>query len=182
LYKVSRILHAGEGLLTECDISVRSKEKLMTLERWRPRVLRPWRASEEMDRLMEEAFSGWPFGMRWRRLPAEEMAWAPSIDMYEKEDSFIVRAEIPGVKKEDVDISIRGEMLTIKGERKAEAQVKEEEYHRCEVCYGSFSRSLSLPAAVDSDKVEATYEDGMLEIRLPKAKEAMPTRIQVQTK
>ena len=112
----------------------------------------------------------------------EEMAWAPSMDMYEKENSFIVRAELPSVKLEDVDISIMGDTLTIKGERKAPAEIKEEEYHRCEVCYGTFSRSITMPAAVDPDKIEATYEDGILEVRLPKAKESMPTKIQIKAK
>ena len=154
----------------------------MALQRWRPPALRLWRPSEEMERFMEGAFAGWPYGMRWWRLPIEEMGWAPSVDMYEKEDSFIVRAELPSVKLDDVDISHDGDINIIKGERKVPAEVKEEEYHRCEVCYGSFSRSITMPAAVDPDKIEATYEDGILEIRLPKAKEAMSTKIQIQAK
>jgi len=154
----------------------------MVVQRWRPPALRLWRPSEEMERFMEEALAGWPFGMRWRRLPAEEMAWAPSMDMYEKEDSFIVRAELPSVKLDDIDISIIGDTLTIKGERKAPAEVKEEEYYRCEVCYGTFSRSITMPAAIDPDKIEATYTDGILEVRLPKAKEAVPTKIQIKAK
>ncbi len=157
----------------------------MVLERWRPPALRPWRPwreMEEMERLMEEAIAGWPFRIMWRRFPAEEMAWSPSVEMYEKEDSFIVRAELPGVKKEDVDISMTGDTLTIKGERKASEEVKGEEYHRCELCYGAFSRSISVPAAVETGKIEANYADGILEVRLPKAKEAVPTKIQVKAK
>jgi len=154
----------------------------MVLQRWRPPVLRLWRPSEEAERLMEESFAGWPYGMRWRRLPVEEMGWAPSVDMYEKEDSFIVRVELPSVKLDDVDISIMGDTLIIKGERKVPAEVKDEEYHRCEVCYGAFSRSITMPAAVDPNNIEATYQDGILEIRLPKTKEAIPTKIQIQAK
>ena len=152
----------------------------MVLERWRPGWgITPWRPFtelEEMERLLD-----WP-RRRWWRIPLEEMAWAPSIDMYEKEDSFIVRAELPGVNKEDVDISMSGDTLTIKGERKAPADVKAEEYECCEVCYGSFSRSITMPAAVDSDKIEATYENGILEIRLPKMKEAKPAKVQIKAK
>ncbi|RLC93455.1 MAG: Hsp20/alpha crystallin family protein [Chloroflexi bacterium] len=155
----------------------------MVLERWRPPATMYWRPSrllEETERLMEEAFGGWPFRTTWRRMPAEEMGWAPSVEMYEKEDAFIVRAELPGVNKDDVDISVTGDILTIKGERKAPQEVKSEEYHRCEVCYGPFSRSIPMPASVEAGKVEASYSNGILEIRLPKAKEAMPHRIQIR--
>ena len=131
---------------------------------------------------MGEAFAGWPFRLMWRRLPAEEMGWVPSVEMYEKGESFIVRAELPGVNKDEIDISVTGDTLTIKGERKPSAEVKEEEYQCYEVCYGSFSRSISMPTAVDADKIEATYQDGILEIRVPKAKEAMPTKIQVKAR
>ena len=77
--------------------------------------------------------------------------------MYEKEDSFTVRVEVPGVKMEDIDISMTGDTFTIKGEQKAPAGVKEEEYQCCGVCYGSFTRSVTMPAAVDANKIEATY-------------------------
>jgi len=158
----------------------------MVLERWRPRwgisPWRPFRELDEMERWMDEAFAGWPMRLSWRRIPAEEMAWAPLVDVYEKEDSFIVRAELPGVKKEDVDISVTADVLTIKGECKAPADIEEEEYHCCEVCYGPFSRSISMLAAVDAAKIEATFADGILEVRLPKAKEAVPTKIQIKAK
>lgn len=75
-----------------------------------------------------------------------------------------------------------GDTLIIKGERKVSKEVKEEEYHRCEVCYGSFSRSIALPTAVDADKIEATYEDGILELNVPKAKEAKSSKIRIKTK
>jgi HSP20 family protein len=145
-----------------------------------PTLLRPWRPFrelEEMERLLESPFRWW-----WRRLPADQMAWAPSVDMYEKEDNFMVRVELPGVKKEDIDISVTGDTLTIKGERKPPVDVKEEECQCCEVCYGSFSRAITLPAAVDAGKIEASYEDGILEIGLPKAKKAKLAKIQVKAK
>ena len=136
---------------------------------------------DEMERAMDEILAGWPFRM-WRRLPAEDMFWSPPLEMYEKEDKFIVRAELPGIKKDEIDISMTGDTLTIKGERKATKEVKEEEYHRCEVCYGSFLRSVTMPGAVDVDKIEATYEDGILEIQVPKAKEAKPSKVQIKAK
>ncbi len=157
----------------------------MVLDIWRSRQLQPRRTlgdMEEMERALESPFAGWPLRLIWRRVPGDGMAWAPSIDMYEKEDSFIVRAELPGVNKDDVDISMTGDTLTIKGERKAPADVKAEEYQCCEVCYGSFSRSITLPAAADADKIKASCENGILELELPKVKEAIPAKIQIKAK
>ena len=155
----------------------------MDIDIWRPRFLRPrrpFRELEEMERLLETPFAGWPFRYRWRRLPSEEVSWSPALDIYEKEDSFTVRAELPGVNMEDIDISVTGDTLTIKGERKPPAGVKDEEYQCCEVCYGSFSRSISMPTAVDPDKIEATYGDGILQLHFLKAKEVKPTKITVK--
>ncbi len=154
----------------------------MVMDRWRP--LRPWRPSravDEMERYMDEVLAGWPF-RTWRRVPAEEMYWSPPMELYEKSDKFVIRIEVPGVKKDGIDISMTGETLTIKGERKAVKEVKDEEYHRSEISYGSFSRSITLPAAVDADKIEAMYEDGILEVVVPKAREAKPSKIQVKGK
>jgi HSP20 family protein len=102
--------------------------------------------------------------------------------MYEKADKYVVRAELPGVNQDEIDISMMGDMLVIKGERRISQEVKEEEYHRCEVSYGSFSRSINVPAAVDVNRIEADYEDGVLEISLPKTREAKPSRIEIKTK
>lgn len=156
----------------------------MTLERWRPSALRPWKATralEDVERYMDEVLAGWPF-RTLRRLPAEEMLWSPPMEMYEKEDRFVVRTELPGVNQDEIDISMMGDTLVIKGERRVSQGVKEEEYHRCEVSYGSFSRSINIPAAVDVNRIEANYEDGVLEINLPKAKEAKPSKIQIKAK
>ena len=93
-----------------------------------------------MTRRFEEMF-GRPFlPETWRRLPLMEMGWVPSIEVFEKEDKFVVKAEIPGMKGEDIDISVIGDTLTIKGERKSESEVKEEDYYCCERSYGNFSR------------------------------------------
>jgi HSP20 family protein len=156
----------------------------MVLERWSPSALRarrPARALEEVERYMDEILAGWPF-RTWRRLPAEELSWSPPIEMYEKDDRFVVRTELPGVRSEAIDISITGDTLTVKGEREVSKEVKDEEYHRSEIAYGSFSRSIAMPAAVDAKGIEASYEDGVLEVTVPKAKEAKPAKIQIKTK
>ena len=157
----------------------------MVLDRWRGPTLRPWRSPrlfEDMERFFGENLANWPFQAMWRRMPSEEMSWAPAMEVYEKDDDFIIHAELPGMNKDDIDITMTGDTLTIRGERKASEDIREEQYHRCEVCYGSFSRSVVMPAAVDFDKVDATYENGILEIHVPKAKEAKPTKIQIKGK
>ena len=94
----------------------------------------------------------------------------------------MVRAELPGLKEEDIDVSVEGDTLTIKGERKAESEVKEEDYYCCERSYGSFFRSMTLPSTVDATKIEASYEDGVLEVSLPKAVEVKPKKVAVLAK
>ena len=98
----------------------------------------------------------------WRRFPIEEMEWLPAIDVYEKEEKFVVKADLPGMKEEDIDVSVVGDIFTIKGEKKSESEVKEENYHRSERTYGSFLRSISLSATVDAKNIEANYADGVL--------------------
>jgi HSP20 family protein len=158
----------------------------MAMERWRPgRGLAPWRPFrelEEMERRFEDIF-GRPFlPAVWRRIPVMEMGWAPAIEVFEKEDKFVVKAELPGMKEEDIDVSVVGDTLTIKGEREAEGEVKEEDYYCCERSYGSFSRSIALPSSVDAKKIEASYDDGVLEVSLPKAPEVKAKKIAVSAK
>ena len=152
----------------------------MAIEVYRPSLMP--RAFEEMEDMMERWISARPFGLDWRKLPTNGHAWSPSIEVVEKNDRYIVKAELPGVKKEDVDISISENVLTIKGERKETANVKEEEIQYCEMTYGSFSRSFTLPTRVDADKISATYENGILDVTLPKSVAAMPKKIEVKTK
>jgi len=149
----------------------------MVMERWRT-----LREIEKMERRFEDIF-GQPFlPSVWRRIPMLEMGWAPAIEVFEKEDKFVVKAEIPGMKEDDIDVSVVGDTLTIKGERKAESEVKEEDYYCCERSYGSFSRSIALPSTVDASKIKADYEGGILEVSLPKAPEVKPKKIAVSAK
>lgn len=156
------------------------------MERWRPRALtlpRTFREmEEEMDRMMGEPFRTWPVRLTWRRAPGEALAWAPSMDIYEKEDSYTLRFELSGVKPEDVDISMSGDTLTIKGERNPPSGIKENEWQASEMCYGPFSRSITFPMGVKAEKIEANFENGILEVRLPKTEEAKPKQIKVQAK
>ncbi len=158
----------------------------MAMERWRPRWgLTPWRPirdMEDMERRFDELFSRPFLPATWRRLPLEERGWAPAIEVFEKGDKFVIKAEVPGMKEEDVDVSVVGDTLTIRGEKKAESEVNEEDYYCCERSYGSFFRSISLPSTVDAKKIEASYDDGVLEVTLPKAAEVKPKKVPVSAK
>ena len=158
----------------------------MVLERWRPGWgLRPWRPLrelEEMERRFEDIFGRSSLPILWRRLPAEERGWAPPIEVFEKEDKFVVKADLHGMKREEIEVSVVGDTLTIKGERKSETEVKEEDYYCCERAYGGFLRSITVPTAVDIEKIEASYENGVLEVSLPKAPEVKPKKVEVSVK
>lgn len=153
----------------------------MAIERWRPRwgitPWRPFRELEEWERRFDDLF-GRPL---WR-LPVEERGWMPAVDVFEKEDRFVVKAELPGMKEEDIDVSVVGDTLSIKGEKKTEAEIKDEDYYRCERSYGSFYRSIPIPSNVDANKIEASFEDGILEVALPKSAKVKPKKIAVSAK
>jgi len=107
-------------------------------------------------------------------------AWAPPVDIFEKDDHLVIRAEIPGVQKEDMYVGIENSVLTLHGERKQETEVKEENAYRMERVYGTFTRSFTLPTTVDGAKVTATYKDGVLEVTVPKAETAKPKRVEIK--
>jgi HSP20 family protein len=106
--------------------------------------------------------------------------WLPSIDLYEDRDSLILRAELPGMKKEDIDISLHGDVLTLSGERKEEEVFDNAAAYRSERFLGKFQRSLTLPVSVNANKVQASYKDGILTVTLPKAEEAKSKQIEVK--
>ncbi len=150
----------------------------MAIQRWNPsRALREWDPFREMEEMMED-FSR-PSSRRM--LPAER-GWVPTIDMYEKEDRFVIKAELPGMKKEEIDISVTEHSLTIKGERKAERETREGNYYLSERTYGRFFRTISLPPNVDAEKVEATYNNGVLEIGIPKIPESQAKKVEIGEK
>ncbi len=158
----------------------------MVMERWRPaRRLVPWqpfRELEEMARSFENIVGRPSLSATWRRLPTVEREWTPALEVFEKEDKFVVKVELPGMKEADIDVSVKDDALTIKGERKSESEVNEEDYYCCERSYGSFFRSIALSSTVDAKKIEASYENGVLEVSLPKAAEVKPKKIAVSAK
>jgi HSP20 family protein len=158
----------------------------MEMERWRPRrrmiPWRPFRELEDMERSFDDLLS-WPsVPAMWRRMPSMEMGWAPAVDVFEKDDRFVVKAELPGMKEKDIDVSVVGNRLVIRGERKAESEVKKEDYYYSERSYGSFSRSIDIPSDVDAKKIEANYDDGVLEINLPKTPGVKPKKVSVSAR
>lgn len=131
---------------------------------------------EEMERRVEDLFR-MPFSFmepsRWPRKRMSEMEGvSPIVDVFEEGDNFVVKAEIPGMKKEDIEVSLTDDMVTISGEKKHEEKVEKKDYYRLERSYGSFSRSFRLPKEVQTDKAKATFKDGVLEVKVPKSEEA----------
>lgn len=155
----------------------------MAMERWRSRHgLTPWSPSRDLDELQRRLEDFWSFWPSLQRFPFESREWAPAIDMFEKDDKYMVKAELPGMKEEDVDVSVVGDRLTMKGEKKAEHEVKEENYYRSERSYGSFFRSIDLPSDADPGKIEASYDDGVLEVTIPKTAAVKPKKVEVSAK
>jgi HSP20 family protein len=157
----------------------------MAIEVRRPRSITTWRPFQDLDeieRRLDEGFGQWLTPKAWRRFPLAEKEWLPAFEMFEKEDKFVVKAELPGMKQEDVDISVTDSMLSVKGEKRSEREAKEEDYYFSERSYGSFLRSIDLPSNVDTEKIEASFDDGVLVIDLPKIPEAKPKKVTVKAR
>lgn len=151
-----------------------------------PRRIGPWRGpaelenmKEKMERLFEESVGkgwglrGWPALKRFEAMKrAQEWAASPRIDVFEEENEVVVKAEVPGLERENIELSLEGDTLTIKGEKKKEEKLEDEDYFYCERYYGAFSRRVELPTEVQTDKVKATLKNGVLEVRLPKTETA----------
>lgn len=149
----------------------------------------PWRPFSEMARWeqeMERMFDDF-FGRRLRPI-RDERGWpsrgvgvsVPVVDLYEEKDEIVAKVELPGMGKEDIQVNITDHLLTIKGEKKKEQEIKEEDYYRSERAFGSFTRTLELPRAVQVEKAKASFKNGVLEIRLPKTEEAKRKEIKVK--
>ena len=111
---------------------------------------------------------------------AQSTPWGLAVDVVENKDDFIVKASVPGINPDDLDISYVDDTLTIKGEIKSENEVKEDQYHLRERRYGTFSRSITLPTKIKGDAIEASYQNGVITLRLPKAEEVKPKRIAIK--
>ena len=107
-------------------------------------------------------------------------SWAPAVDIFERGDDLILSAELPGVRREELDLKVEGNVLTLRGERVRDKTIHEDQYHRVERSYGTFCRSFTLPSTVDPSRIEARFKDGILEVVLPKAEDAKPKKIDVQ--
>ncbi|MBI3635599.1 MAG: Hsp20/alpha crystallin family protein [Candidatus Rokubacteria bacterium] len=142
------------------------------MERWEP-VGNVIDIQSEVNRLFDSFFG------RPATLATGERQWVPAIDLLETKDDLRVAAELPGVSEKDVTVSITGDVLMVKGERRFDREVKGETFYRLERAYGSFERAVPLPMPVQADKVKATYREGVLEIRLPKAEEVKPKQIKI---
>ena len=148
----------------------------MTVVRWQPRNTSLWNWQRDMDRLMNSAFHR-------RMATSPERDWMPDVDVEERENDYIVSVDIPGVDKKDVKVTVEGNLLTIKGERKYERTEGEEGTCYCsERAFGTFSRSFTLSKKIDSGKITAKHKDGVLSVSLPKAEEAIEKEIEVQVK
>ena len=131
---------------------------------------------DRMNRLFDDA------GRSWRTdEPAATTNWSPAVDIFETEGEIVVKAELPGMDRKDITLHLENNVLTLRGERKFEKETKDENYHRIERSYGSFSRSFSIPATVDEEKIHADYKDGVLKILLPKKEQAKPKQIKIAT-
>ena len=127
---------------------------------------------EQVNRLFDSAFS-------CRSNESALTTWAPAVDIYETENELILKADIPEINEKDLDIRVENNMLTIRGERKFEHEVKEDNYLRVERAYGSFSRSFSLPNTVNSEAIKAEYKNGVLKVEMPKRAESKPKQVKV---
>jgi HSP20 family protein len=145
----------------------------MAIVRWEP--LREFSTLQnEMNRLFNTVFdTPAPAGNGGLR------RWLPAMDLVESGDHFVLRADLPGLSEEDVNIEVEDRVLTISGERKAEHQADKDGFHRIERAFGGFSRSLTLPEGIDADAVQASFDRGVLEVRIPKPEERKPRKISI---
>jgi HSP20 family protein len=150
----------------------------MAIVRWEPfRDLVT--IQDRMNRIFDDAFRG------VRQGASEEDwalggSWAPPVDIYEHDGTLVLKAELPGIDPKDVDVRVENNVLTLRGERKFDQEVKRESCHRVERAYGTFTRSFTLPNVVDTGNIKAEFKDGVLRVTLPKREEAKPKQIQIQ--
>ena len=146
----------------------------MTLVRWDP-TKRVANLQDRINRMFDDTFT------RTRDLDDElaMCAWQPAVDIYETEEGMVLKAELPGISKENVSVEIKDNVLTIKGERSADKNIREENYYRQERCFGTFYRSFTLRDPIDPNKINAKFKDGVLELKIPEPEEEKPKQIKV---
>lgn len=147
---------------------------MMDLIRWNP-----WNEMVSMRERMNALFNDSLFRPDRREDDAAMGLWYPSVDMFEKDDQVVIKAELPGLEKKDINLEINNGVLTLKGERKYDNEVKEGNFYRREMSYGKFIRSFTLPAEVDADKIKAEFQNGLLTVEVPKSEAQKPKQIKV---
>ncbi|HEY3065196.1 MAG TPA: Hsp20/alpha crystallin family protein [Methylomirabilota bacterium] len=154
----------------------------MAVERWRPfgaaERWEPFRNVTDIQGEVNRLFDSF-FGRPASTGAAMERGWAPAVDLYETKDDLVVTFEVPGVREKEINVSITGDLLTVRGERQFGHEADDGSFYRVERTYGKFERNIPLPVPVQPDKVKANYRDGVLEVRLPKAEEVKPKQIKV---
>jgi HSP20 family protein len=150
----------------------------MAIVRW----LDPFRDLAAIQDRMNQIFEDALARSRGRDEGLRTGMWTPAVDIYENNEFVVVKAELPGVEKDRISVEVKEGILTLRGERGFDRELKEESYHRVERAYGSFHRSFSLPVSVDQEKVTARFQDGVLEVKLPKKVQAKPKQIEVDVK
>ena len=129
---------------------------------------------DRMNRLFDDT------GRTWRPdEPAATTTWSPAVDIFETEAEIVVKAELPGMERNDIAVNLEKNVLTVRGERRFAKETKDDNYHRIERSYGGFSRAFAIPATVDEEKIKADYKDGVLKIVLPKKEQAKPKQIRI---
>ena len=147
----------------------------MNIVRWNP-ISSFASAQDELNRVMEDVF-----GRRWRTEEGGAVVWTPPLDIEEQPDRYTLHLELPGMRLEDIKITLEDNRLVVRGEKTRTEEQKNSTYHRLERIYGTFERSFALTHVVKSDKIEATYRDGVLEVTVPKAEEAKARQIPIKT-
>ena len=148
----------------------------MSLVRWRDRGdLSPWAPLRDIEGQFNRLF-----GELARDYDLFDRGWAPAVDVKENEQEYTLEADLPGMKKEEIDITVVDNVVTLKGERKHESETKEKDYHRVERRYGSFERTFEIPGGFDADKIAAHFDNGVLRVTLPKREESKPKQIEVK--
>ena len=138
-----------------------------------------WNPWNEGTRLQNRFFGDSFFPATGLNDEFETRNWRPAVDVYDKDDRLVIKAELPGIEKKDIEIDVKEGVLTLKGERSDENEVTEHNYYRKERTYGKFHRAFTLPESVDTEKIEANFKDGVLTVDIPKAEERKPKKISV---
>lgn len=154
----------------------------MALIRWQRPEMNVWSPLRQLSTLRDEIDRLFESPLNAMTSDSQQFlnGWLPAVDLYEDRDHLVLKAELPGMNKEDIDISLHGDVLMLSGERKEEKAFEKAETYRAERFLGKFQRAFTLPVSVDASKVQASYKDGILHVTLPKAEEAKPKQIPVK--